>query len=331
MKDTKTNFITAYAAFLTSNFSRDQEGVIDYTENYRRVEMPFEKTVTKDIPSFERLCDTAAENGINKFLIFTGDALRYETHPEIAREGAWTKAELKKQLDRIRGLGMEPIPMLDFSAAHDIWLGEYSYMVSTPEYYKVCEDLIGEMCDFFGKPSLFWIGLGEENAEAQLKYDYSVVRGDLLFMHDMHFLFDVCRKNGARPWVCCDFYNDFPHLFAKTMPLEKALPKDVLVCDYAARYRYPTQSIISGVKRMPNLEALRDLTAAGYQATPMLSSWRNAWTPESIVDVMKIWATRENVAGFLRCPFIPVRYENLYKLLFEAKNTKKIIERWNGK
>ena len=64
MKDTKTNFITAYAAFLTSNFSRDQEGVLDYTENYRRVEMPFEKTVTKDIPSFERLCDTAAENGM---------------------------------------------------------------------------------------------------------------------------------------------------------------------------------------------------------------------------------------------------------------------------
>ena len=43
--------------------------------------------------------DTAAESGFGKMLIFTGDALKYETHPEIAKEGAWTKAELKAQLD----------------------------------------------------------------------------------------------------------------------------------------------------------------------------------------------------------------------------------------
>ena len=322
---TDRGFIKAYAVFLTSNFSRDQEGQLDYTAEYRRVELPFERTVTKDVPAFEKVCGKAAECGFDKLLIFTGDALRYETHPEIAKDGAWTVGELKEQLAKIRSLGMEPIPMLDFSAAHDIWLGEYSYMVSTEDYYRVCADLIDELCGIFGGPSLFWLGLGEENSEAQMKYDYSVVRGDRLFIHDMKFLFDACRKNGAAPWISCDFYTEYPHLFGE------AVGKDVLISSYGARYYYSPESVLSGQKEMKCLEAIGELTKMGYKTVPMLSSWRHSKAPECSVDVLKKWADRENVVGFLRCPFLPVREENLFKLFFEAENTKRILERWNEK
>ena len=310
--------ILAYMVFLTNNFSRDQVYPFVYTEKYERVEEPFEPEITKDVEAFERVCDKAAESGFNKLLIFTGDALVYDSHPEIARPGAWTKAELKRQIDRIRSLGMEPIPMLDFSAAHDIWLGEYSYEVSTEAYYRVCGDLIDELCRFFGQPSLFWLGLAEENAESQLGYDYSVVRGDKLFIHDMRFLFDACRRNGARPWISCDFFMDYPHLF------EGAVEKDVLISDYRVT-PFSLRRVLSGENRIKEFEALKDISRMGYDVAPMLTAWQNRNTPRLTVEALNALLDREP-AGYLRCTFIPCRSSNLFKLYFEAVNTAAVLE-----
>src|SRR5690606_2971000 len=90
-----------------------------------------------------------ARSGINMVVIDLGDAVRYNSHPEIAVNGAWSTDELKKELAKIRSLGMEPIPKLNFSAGHDTWMGEYSRMVSTQPYYDCCKNLIDEVCVLF--------------------------------------------------------------------------------------------------------------------------------------------------------------------------------------
>ncbi|MBQ1229154.1 MAG: uracil permease, partial [Firmicutes bacterium] len=41
-------------------------------------------------------------------------------------------------------MGITIIPKLNFSTNHDVWLGEYSRMVSTSIYYGVCRDLIND-------------------------------------------------------------------------------------------------------------------------------------------------------------------------------------------
>ena len=78
-----------------------------------------------------------ARAGMNMLVIDLGDGIRYESHPEIAVQGAWPPARLREELARLRALGLEPIPKLNFSTAHDAWLHDYSRMVSTPAYYKV--------------------------------------------------------------------------------------------------------------------------------------------------------------------------------------------------
>ena len=119
-----------------------------------------EYIVMQDHLRFDRslwndLVQQMAEVGMNLVAIDLGDGVRWESHPEIAVEGAWSREELKQELSRLRGLGLEPIPKLNFSTAHDAWMKEYSRMVSTPKYYEVCAHLIEEVIDLFDRPRLW--------------------------------------------------------------------------------------------------------------------------------------------------------------------------------
>ena len=64
----------------------------------------------------------AAKKGVNLLLIDLGEGLVYPSHPELAVEGSWTPEEMKKELARLRELGLEPVPKLNFSTTHDAWL-----------------------------------------------------------------------------------------------------------------------------------------------------------------------------------------------------------------
>ena len=86
-----------------------------------------------------------AESGGNLLLIDLAEQVLYPSHPELAVKGTWSPDRMRKELDRLRGLGLEPIPKLNFSTCHDFWLKDYSRMVSTPEYYKVCADVIKDV------------------------------------------------------------------------------------------------------------------------------------------------------------------------------------------
>ena len=101
--------------------------------------------------------------------------MKYESHPELAVNGSWSREALEKEIAYAKSLGIELIPKLNFSACHDIWLGEYSRMLSTRVYYQVCADLIAEVCDIF-KPRFFHLGMDEETEEHQRNYDYCVIR-----------------------------------------------------------------------------------------------------------------------------------------------------------
>src|SRR5690242_5676741 len=63
--------------------------------------------------------------GMNMVVLDLGDGIRYESHPEIAVRGAWTPSRLRREVGRMRRMGLEPIPKLNFSAGHDAWLGPY--------------------------------------------------------------------------------------------------------------------------------------------------------------------------------------------------------------
>ncbi|HRE53069.1 MAG TPA: hypothetical protein PK339_16740, partial [Flavitalea sp.] len=135
-----------------------------------------------------------AEEGINMALIQVGNSIKLDSHPEIAIRDAWSTTRLRAELDKIRKLGIEPIPLLNFSATHDVWLKQYSRMLSTEEYYKVCSDVIREVADLFDKPRFFHLGMDEETANHQKNYDYVVIRQNDLWWKDLYFYLNEVEK-----------------------------------------------------------------------------------------------------------------------------------------
>jgi hypothetical protein len=78
----------------------------------------------------------AAAAGINMVVIDLGDGVEYESHPEIAVKNAWKPEKLRNELVRMRKLGIEPIPKLNFATQtrfdyavvrqNDLWWAELS-------------------------------------------------------------------------------------------------------------------------------------------------------------------------------------------------------------
>lgn len=174
---------------------------------------------------FWELVDHAKACGINTVVLDLADGIVYESHPELAIEGSIEREELMEMIKRLRELGLDIIPKLNFSTCHDVWLKDYSRMVSTKPYYDVCRDIINEVCDVF-EPEIIHLGMDEENYENQSKYDCAVVRQNDLWWHDLRFLVDVVESCGAKAMIWSDYARHRPDEFTKKCP------KSVVQCPW---------------------------------------------------------------------------------------------------
>jgi hypothetical protein len=232
-----------------------------------------------------------ADIGMNMVIIDLGDAVLYESHPEIAVKNAWTPAKLKKELVKIRKLGLEPIPKLNFSAGHDSWLGIYSRMVSTDKYYGICKDLIEEVIALFDKPRFFHLGMDEETASNQTKRNYVVVRQNDLWWNDFYFLMDVVEKNFSRPWIWSDYIWHHPDEFFKKMP------KSVLQSNW-----YYGKDFIADAKYVKYYE---ELDKHGYEQVPTGSNHFNSDNFQLTVDFCKKNIDPSRLLGFMNTTWRP--------------------------
>lgn len=98
-------------------------------------------------------------------------------------------------------------------------------MVSTETYYRVCRDLIDEVCALF-HPEILHLGMDEEVYENQALYDYVVIRQNDLWWRDLYYLVDCVEKNGVRACIWSDYARHKPQEF-----VEKC-PKSVLQCPW---------------------------------------------------------------------------------------------------
>lgn len=93
--------------------------------------------------------DYAAQAGINMIVIDLGEGLFYPSHPELAIEGTWSIEKMQAEIQRLNSMGIEVIPKLNFSTTHNGWMGDYSHMVSSKPYYRMCEDVIRDVVEIF--------------------------------------------------------------------------------------------------------------------------------------------------------------------------------------
>jgi hypothetical protein len=95
-------------------------------------------------------------------VIGLGDGVRWEGCRGTTVWGAWSCDMLRRELAKIRQMDIEPIPMLNSSVAHDAWLRDYSRMVSTWTYHKVCAQHTEEALDLFDTLRFFHLGMDQK-------------------------------------------------------------------------------------------------------------------------------------------------------------------------
>jgi hypothetical protein len=240
-----------------------------------------------------------AEAGFNMVVIDLGDGVHWQSHPEIAVQGAWTTGELKAELDKMRALGLEPIPKLNFATAHDAWLKEYSRMVSTPVYYQVCADLIAEASVLFDTPRLFHLGMDEETAENQKLYNMCIVRQHELYWHDFHFLVEQVEKAKVRPWIWSDYVWNQPEAFWKNMP------KSVLQSNWYYELEFERHFPDDAPGWQRAAKYYRQLEEHGCDQIPTASNWSSPLNFGMTVEHCRQVIAPERLKGFLMAPWKP--------------------------
>ena len=111
---------------------------------------------------WRRVVDRMAKRGLNMLVIDVGEGFEYPSHPELAIKGSWSPDKLRDEVVRLRGMGIEAIPKLNFSATHDGWLKHYHRMLTLPKYYEVVKDVIRDVAEVFQTPRFFHLGYDEE-------------------------------------------------------------------------------------------------------------------------------------------------------------------------
>ena len=248
---------------------------------------------------WDELLARSAGAGVNMIVIDLGDGVRYASHPEIAVENAWSTDRLRRELAKCRRMGLEPIPKLNFSTCHDAWLGPYARMVSTPAYYQVCRDLIQEVIALFDGPRFFHLGMDEENAGLQRRYEYTVIRQYDLWWRDLTFLCDAVESKGSRPWIWSDYVWEHPDEFYARMP------KSILQSNWHYKMDWSADA--------PRVKDFIAMDRAGYDQVPTVSNW---YDPEAIdrgIEFCRRHIAAERLKGFLLTPWRPTLPETRAK------------------
>ena len=262
------------------------------------------ETVKCDEDVWLKVTTRYAECGGQMLGIDLGDAIRYESHPEIAAKDAWSVDKFRAELARLRGLGLEPIPKLNFSTCHDAWMHEYARMVSSKLYYAFCHDIIKEVSEIFDKPSLFHIGMDEENFAMQAGdgYLFKAVRAKKLWWHDLKFLCDEVRACGVRPWMWADY------LWNKEVtPEEYAanVPKDVLQSNgyYKEDFNFDENTPDYLWPEKIRVDTYKTLDDLGYDQMCCCSNWARDENYPRTVEYCKRVISPEHLTGFLMAPW----------------------------
>ncbi len=108
------DFIWAYLVHLSYNMWSDRD-----VAELEPIHLSFKPYLRFNARVWRDVTSAMSQAGVTMVVIDLGDGVQYTSHPEIAVRHAWSTGQLQQELRILRDLGIEPIPKLNFSAAHD--------------------------------------------------------------------------------------------------------------------------------------------------------------------------------------------------------------------
>ena len=308
--------------------------------------LPLSEVFDEDM--WHDIIDEAEKCGMNAIVLDVGNGVRFASHPEIAKEGAYSSAWVKAEVKRCKEKGITLIPKLNFSTTHDFWLGEYARMISTSVYYKVAKDLIEEVYEMFERPAHIHIGMDEESYQYLKKHSFVVYRQGDLYFKDLKYLCDCVNNLGAKPWIWSSPMYDHPEMFKKYIS-----PDEVIINPYnynalvpehytpiESRAEYVTyynedkykEMGIKFVEEDPYLVNFRlkslPMMEYGYKYVPCASVFNRCdYNTEDIMAYYKKYANDDQILGYITAPWVKTTknersltyYEESFRFFKKAK------------
>ncbi len=301
----------AYMIYLGSNMWTKKETVKPYWVEPRLPECCYQEKMLTEKEIWRKVTDFLPGCGFNTLLIDIGEGVKLESYPQLAIPGSWEKQELKEELVRLREMGITPIPKLNFSSCHNAWMQEFSYMVGSEPYYKMCEEVVQELIELFGTPEFFHLGLDEELMPTPTpKYSPIVtVRSPRKQLEDANKLFKTCLEKGVRPWMWID--PPAIECFGGEESFQKHIPKEVLISNW-----YYGDLYVS--KPVKNAELYNKLGEWGYDQMPTSSTCKYHTNIKQTMKYCKENVEPSSIKGYLTAPWIPTISERYYAHLSEA-------------
>ncbi len=248
-----------------------------------------------DEPSWLKISEKLASTGCNQIIIDLAEILQYPSHPELAVKGSWSVEKMRKEIARLRGMGFEVIPKLNFSACHDTWLKEYHRMVSTRKYYQVCEDVIKDVAEIFDRPRFLHLGYDEETYNHQYQHQYVVCRQGELWWHDFLWFADVTERAGCRPWIWSDYIWHHKDEFIRRMP------NSVMQSNWY--YGSEFTSKLENGKERTYVAAYEWLDKAGFEQIPTGSNWSCDSNFKGTIDFCDRNCNKSLIKGYMMAPW----------------------------
>ena len=281
-------------------------------KRYTRDEIYFSEDI------WNRTIDHAKKQGFNMVVMDLGEFVKYPSHPELAVKGSWSPDKMREEVRRLKAMGIEPIPKLNFSATHHQWLKEYGRMLSTRPYYQVCADVLKDVSEIFEKPRFFHIGFDEEKVENQRKRLVVCVRQNEMWWHDLLWFIERLEKLGSRAWIFSDYGWHHPEFIEKC-------PKSVL----QSNWYYNEDAQGYDVDKMkdwfkPKLRLFADLDKAGFDQIPCPSNWlspklkesgrtANTDCAENVVKYCRANISPERLKGFMMASWTDCKGEGAFR------------------
>jgi hypothetical protein len=282
-----------------------------------------------DDAAWDKLLEEAVQYGFNQIVLDLGEGVQYQTHPELARKGAWSTDRVRAEVKRCRDLGIALIPKLNFSATHHLWLGEYRRMMSTKIYYDVCRDLIGEVWELFEHPEYIHLGMDEEgDPQFFAQLDMVHYRQGELIWHDLKYLCDCVLKCGAKPWIWGDMCVYHPEEFRKRIPYTDVVLSPWIYFSIrrehwtlvASKQRYIDSNEgkmgLTYMEEAPIWQAMthEGVKAAndGYATVPCASIWGECeYCNDDVVEHFVNNCDPKNLIGFMTAPWVRTNMKNI--------------------
>ncbi|MBQ6823912.1 MAG: hypothetical protein IJP27_04610 [Clostridia bacterium] len=286
---------------------RKGASIKDWEDFAYREEMFCQKEV------WSRITALLPKLGFNTVMIDIGEGVRLDSHPELALPGSWSKEELRAELARLRELGLNPVPKFNFSAGHSAWMGDWAFRIGTPEYDVFCKEIIEETIALFDTPTLFHIGMEEEDYESQKGNYIAVVRTPVKKTRDTKYLFDIIMSHGVRPALWMD--RTTLEQFGGAEKVRENMPREVLffTWNYGMHRDFPTLEQASDYIQM-----IHEFASLGYDIIPTTSTWSWHLNTKEVMTACKKFMPDERMAGFMTASWMLTRENKFFQLLNDA-------------